>query len=508
MKISIRFGDLLNFPQEVAVVPFFEGEEALTGVALRVDRALGGLISALRQKGEFTGKEGTTSLLHIPPGTRGVSPERLMLLGLGKRERFSGEVLRKAGGTAAKGVRALSLKSFSAQLPPADELSPEAKAQAFTEGVLLGLYRMDAYKTEGRAELKKVESLELVTPSKAEVSRLGRGLKQGRVLAEATNFARDLVNHPANVKTPTRLGEEARRLARRHGLRCKVLGPREIARLKMGALECVARGSREPARFIILEHRGKRAGDTVCLVGKGITFDTGGISLKPSKDLDKMKTDMGGAAAVLGAMRAAAELSLPLNLVGLVPATENMPGGRATRPGDIVRSMAGLTIEVQNTDAEGRLILCDALAYARRYKPSAVIDLATLTGSCAVALGEICSGLLGNHEELIQRMRDAAEASGERVWQLPLWEDYYEMNKSDIADIKNVGSRYGGAITAAAFLGKFTESYPWAHMDIAGTAWTDKERPHTPKGGTGVGVRLLLELLSRWQKLRPEKKKS
>ncbi|MFQ6110519.1 MAG: leucyl aminopeptidase [Nitrospinota bacterium] len=508
MKISVSHGDLLSIHKDVAVLPLFEGEEALTGVALRVDKALGGLISALRKKGEFTGKEGTTSLLHVPPGTEGLAPERVMLLGLGKRERFGAEPLRKAGGTAAKGVRALSLKSFSAELPPSDEPSPEAKAQAFTEGVLLGLYRLDAYKTEGREELKKVESLELVTPSKAEVGKLRRGLKQGRVLAEATNFARDLVNHPGNVTTPTRLAEEARRMARRHGLRCRVLGPRDIARLKMGALESVARGSREPARFIILEHRGKRAGDTVCLVGKGITFDTGGISLKPSRDLDKMKTDMGGAAAVLGAMRAAAELSLPVNLVGLVPATENMPGGRATRPGDIVRSMVGLTIEIQNTDAEGRLILCDALAYARRYKPAAVIDLATLTGSCAVALGEVCSGLLGNNEELIRRMKDAGEASGERLWQLPLWEDYYEMIKSDIADIKNVGGRYGGAITAAAFLGKYTESYPWAHVDIAATAWTDKEKPYTPKGATGVGVRLLLELLSRWQKLRPEKKKS
>src|SRR5437867_365729 len=323
-----------------------------------------------------------------------------------------------------------------------------------------------------------------------------QGARQGQVVGEAATYVRDLCNHPANVVTPTYIANEAKKVARERGVRCTILDRPQMERLGMGAILGVARGSHEPPKFIVLQYRGGPRGERpVALVGKTITFDSGGISLKPADNMEQMKADMTGGAAVLAAVRAAARLRLPLNLVAVIPATENMPGGRAIKPGDVLRSLSGKTIEVINTDAEGRLILADGLTYAQRVKPPVLVDIGTLTGACVVALGNHAIGVLGNNEQLIGELRDAGERCGERVWQLPLWEEYYEQIKSDVADVKNTGGRAGGTITAAAFLSKFAGDGVWAHLDIASTDWSERERAYIPKGATGVGVRLLIQFL-------------
>jgi leucyl aminopeptidase len=304
-----------------------------------------------------------------------------------------------------------------------------------------------------------------------------------------------MVSSPPVDMTPMIIAAKAKELARQFGLKLQVLEKDRMRKLGMGALLGVASGSAQPPKFIIVEYRKGGKKPFIALVGKTITFDSGGISIKPPENMDRMKDDMSGGAAVLGAIRTAAALKLPLNIVGLLPVTENMPGGRAYKPGDVLRTMSGQTIEVLNTDAEGRLILSDALTYACTYKPAVIVDIATLTGACGIALGQEATGMLGTDDRLKQRLRRAGEKTGERVWELPLWEEYYEQIKSDIADMKNTGGRVGGAITAAALLSKFVRKYPWAHLDIAATAWTDKERPYTPKGATGIGVRLLTQFL-------------
>jgi leucyl aminopeptidase len=326
----------------------------------------------------------------------------------------------------------------------------------------------------------------------ATISRVARtqALYRGIVLA------RDLVSHPGNVVTTGYLAKSAQELAARHKLACKVLEMKELERLGMNALLAVGKGSAEPPRLIVLEYRGAtRKEHPIVLVGKGITFDSGGISIKPGAGMEEMKTDMAGCAAVMGAIEAAAGLKLPVNLVAILPTAENMPDGKAYKPGDVITSMSGQTVEITNTDAEGRLILCDALHYALKYKPGVMIDLATLTGACVVALGHEASGMMGNDQGLLGDLKKAGERSGERVWELPLWDSYGEVMKSDIADLKNAGSRDGGSITAGWFLKQFVGKTRWAHLDIAGTAWGDKARPYTPKGATGVGVRLLIEYL-------------
>jgi len=344
-----------------------------------------------------------------------------------------------------------------------------------------------------------VEELTLVEFDESKLPEVQEGARVGQIVAEAVCLARDLSNRPANLATPTHLAETAQRLAQDLGLRCQVLERADMEALGMGALVGVARGAEEPPKFIILEYGADRPNlPTIVLAGKGITFDAGGISLKPADKMEEMKHDMSGAAAVLATLQAVARLALPLHVVGLVPATENLPSGRAFKPGDVLKALSGTTIEVISTDAEGRLVLADALAYARRFNPAAVIDVATLTGACVVALGHVASGLMGTSETLMARIKAAAQHTGEKVWELPLWEEYAELIKSDVADVKNVGGRPGGAIIGGMFLKRFAEGYPWAHLDIAGTAYTDKVGPYTAKGATGVGVRLLVRLLQDW----------
>jgi len=489
MKIDAITATPLKHAAAALVIGCFE--DARDDLFAACDAALDGCLGRLAANREFSGKVNTTRLIH----TLGRLPaERLLLVGLGKKAEMDDERLRQASGSAVQALRSARVASFSTALHLAGKL--ESALEAVCEGALLGGYSFDQYKTREKDELFSFEGMTLLLPRgsnrKVTVARVDATV----ALCRGVGLARDLVSHPGNVVTTGYLAETARDLATRHKLKCVVLEIGELERLGMNALVAVGKGSAEPPRLIVLEYRG--AGDTgrpVVLVGKGITFDSGGISIKPGAGMEEMKTDMAGAAAVLGAMEAAAGLELAVNLVGIIPTAENMPDGKAYKPGDVVTSLSGQTIEITNTDAEGRLVLCDALHYARKYRPAAMIDLATLTGACVVALGHEASGLMGNDRRLIERLKRAGERCGERVWELPLWDEYGEIMKSDIADLRNAGSRDGGSITAGWFLKQFVGKTRWAHLDIAGTAWSDKARPCFPKGATGVGVRLLIEYL-------------
>jgi len=486
MKFQVRREDPLDYACPVLVLGCFEekSDEPLLG---RFDQALGGTLGAMFKDKEFTGALNRTALVR----TLGrVAPERLLLVGLGKEKDFTPERMRQAGGTAAQALRSLSVRTAAFFVPEG-----EAVLRAALEGFCLGAYSFDCYKTtpEQGAAIETVDILVVEGSPAGDAERIAAEVLR---LCEAVRFSRDLVSQPGNVATPGFLAEKALEMAARFDVPCRVWEREEIERHGMEALLAVARGSRQHPRFITLDYRG--GGEKVkpvVLVGKGITFDSGGISLKPREGMEKMKHDMAGAAVVMGVLMAVASLRLPLNLVGLIPAAENLPGGNAYKPGDVIRSMAGKTIEVVNTDAEGRLVLCDALHHAVSLRPAAVIDVATLTGACVVALGGLATGLFGNDEALKRDLRKAGEASGERVWELPVWEEYGELMKSDIADLKNSGGPPAGCITAAWFLKNFVGNTKWAHLDIAGTAWEDKGRHYLPKGATGVGVRLLVEYL-------------
>lgn len=491
MKIQVRSGKIEKVRTDAAVVFVYDGDE-IGRAAERLDSLLAGMIRRLTKRGDFRPKTAQTA--HIYPEGR-LPSERLILVGLGKKEEFTSERLRQAAGKAAQYARGLGARDvvFAASGLGLDMIET---GQVISEGALLGLYRFLKYKTNEDTERKKdISEITILVERPDEVKKVQIGAKTGRVISEAAKMARDMVNHPAADMTPSAIAEIAKGLSKQYGLRLKVLERKEMERLGMGALLGVSAGSAQPPKFIILEYRrgGKRP--FICLVGKTITFDSGGISLKPAENMDKMKDDMSGGAAVLGAIRAAAELGLKLNIVALLPATENMPGGRAYKPGDVLRTLSGQTIEIVNTDAEGRLILADALSYACKYRPSVILDIATLTGACRIALGQEAIGMMGTDDDLKQKVKTAGEKTGERVWELPLWDGYYDLIKSDIADMKNSGGRDGGAITAACLLSKFVQKYPWVHLDIAATAWTDKDRPYTPKGATGVGVRLLVQFL-------------
>jgi leucyl aminopeptidase len=400
-------------------------------------------------------------------------------------------------------LRRLKVKRAATVVPGDDSGKPVGDlARGLAEGLLLGAYRYDNYFRDERGAPLALEEVHIVERDRGRMRAVRAGVEHGTQVAGAVNEARELGNGPSNLVTPTFLARTAERLGKEYGFKVRVLDRAECEREGMGALLGVAKGSDEPCKFIVMEYQGRAARGTVCLVGKAITFDSGGISIKPAEQMDQMRFDMSGGAAVIATMRFAAQRKLPLHVVGLVPSTENMPGGHAYKPGDILESSAGVTIEVLNTDAEGRLILCDALAYAGRYRPDAVVDIATLTGACVVALGTHCCGLMSNDEWLLDRIYDAGLQSGERAWPLPLWSEYRDMVKSDVADIKNTAGRWGGAITAGAFLGAFTNGYRWAHLDIAGTMLSERPRAYQALGGTGASVRLLTEFLTDWKKPR------
>ncbi|AJE02128.1 leucyl aminopeptidase [Geobacter pickeringii] len=492
MNISIAAEEYAAHPCPALVVGCVEDDFPADELLAPLDRLLGGGIAALRASGEFSGRLNRVKLLH----TFGRLPaERLILVGVGKRGELTAERLRQAAGSAVRAAAVAGITRLSSVLHRAAAI--DGSLAACVEGFILGGYSFSHYKTLP-ADERPVEGVTLLLPAGAAMGESEREAGEAATLCEAVCFARDLVSHPGNVATPSYLAEKALELSGRHGISCCVLDRDEMERLSMEGILSVAKGSHQPPRFIILEYLagppGKRP---TVLVGKGVTFDSGGISLKPREGMERMKDDMAGAAAVMGTLMAAAGLRLPVNLVGLIPTAENLPGGGAYKPGDIVRTMAGKTVEIVNTDAEGRMLLCDALHYAQRYKPAALIDLATLTGACLVALGTIATGAMGNDPALLRGLKTAGETTGERIWELPLWDEYGELMKSDVADMKNAGGPHAGTVSAAWFLKQFAGKAKWVHLDIAGTAWEEKGRPYLPKGATGVGIRLLVEFLRR-----------
>jgi len=495
MNVTVKQGKIEREPAEVLVLTHFEGVARLNDAAASVDRALSGQLRNLLKSGEFEGKLNQTVLLHASGRT---PAKRILLVGLGKKKDARVDCVRQALGTAVKRVRQAGASSFVTCLHGEDlpKASVVELAQALVEGAILGTYQFTEYLSEKKAGAKPVARLTVLAGDAWQVDDLKEGVRRGTAAAEAAMFVRDLCNHPSNVMTPTRVAAEAKKIGRERNVRVKILERAQAERLGMGAFLGVARGSHEPPKFIVLEYTGsRRKGKPIVIVGKTITFDTGGISLKPSENMEQMKADMTGGAEVLATVRAAARLRLPIHLIGILPATENMPGGRAIKPGDILHSMSGKTVEVQNTDAEGRLILADGLSYAARLKPAAVIDIATLTGACVVALGQFAIGMFGNDDQLKRSVREAGLKAGERVWEMPLWEEYFEQLKSDVADMRNIGGRGGGMITAALFLSKFIGDHPWVHLDIASTDWSERERAYLPKGPTGIGTRLLIQYL-------------
>jgi leucyl aminopeptidase len=499
MEIKVKKGTLLKQKTACLVLGAFSGKLGTPALA-ELDQTLDGAISRAAREKEFTGKQGQTLLLHT--GKR-LPAERVLLIGLGKEKGAGDERLRQGVATATTFLQGRQVSTFTVSLPSFSlrDTGMAAKAQAAAEGIALAAYRFDRYRTEKREELPPVlKDVCLLVEKQKDLQEVEAGVATARCICRGVALARDLVNEPGNVKSPEFLAAKAKEMAREHGLKCTVLGQKELEKEGCGALLGVAQGSIREPRLIVLEyHGGNRVAQPIALIGKGVVFDAGGISLKPAEKMDEMKMDMAGGAAVLGTLHAAAQLKLPVNLVGIIPAVENLPSGSAIRPGDILTSLSGRTIEVLNTDAEGRMILADALTYAARFKPRVVIDLATLTGACIIALGHHATAALGNHTGLLRQLLHAGEESGERLWQLPLWDDYASQIKSEIADVKNTGGRPAGTITAAAFLQKFAEDYTWAHLDIAGTAWEEKGRHYLPKGGTGVGVRLLIHYLRKIQ---------
>ncbi|MCI0371040.1 MAG: leucyl aminopeptidase [candidate division NC10 bacterium] len=492
-RIAIRVEDVTAYRGDALVVNLFEGVSEPAGATGAVDRALGGAIGSLIRRKEMSGKAGELTAIH----TFGRLPvARVLLVGLGKKEKCDLEAVRAVTGEALRLLRRTGAARVGTILHGAGAGGLEATAatQAVTEGALLGCYRFERYKKLEK-DRKVLGELTILTREAAQRRSLEQAVRRGRIVAEGVLLARDLVNAPPNDLTPAGLAAAAAAAARSWGFSCRILERGQMLRLGMGALLGVAQGSANPPRLIVLRHRGGRqAKPAVAFVGKGVTFDTGGISLKPADNMESMKGDMSGAAAVIGAFAALARLKAPVHVLGVIPAVENMPSGTATRPGDILRAMSGKTIEVINTDAEGRLILADALTYARRDGAARLVDVATLTGACVVALGTIRSGAFANDEAWMAAVREASEAAGEKVWPLPMDEEYDELIKSDVAEIKNTGGRKGGAITAAKFLAHFVEKTPWVHLDIAGTYETDKEKGYRVKGGTGVAVRTLVEI--------------
>jgi leucyl aminopeptidase len=497
MDIRAEQGKPEKYPCELLLLFSFESPSGLDGGAVRnVDSAWQGFLSSIVKEGDFTGELFQCRLLH---SHQSLPAKRVLLTGLGKKEEFDLEKLRGAASRAGQFIQDFGLKRFALPAGRIEGFSSEDLAEAFVTGLILGTYEFNELKTLNRDKIKEIEEVLLLGETDEEVRLVQDGVRAGRIISEAVCMARDLVNGPANQVTPTVLAEKARSIARDRSMTLQVLEVSDARAMGMGAFAAVAQGSHEPGKFIVLEYNKDKGYDTIALVGKGITFDSGGISIKPSEKMERMKDDMSGAAAVMAAMEAAAQLSLPLHLVGIMPATENLPGGKAYKPGDVLKTLSGQTVEVISTDAEGRLVLCDALSYSLGYKPKAIIDLATLTGACVVALGDYVSGLFGNEESLLGRIEEASKKTGEKVWRLPLWDEYFDYLKSDTADFRNVGTRSAGAIIGAIFLSKFAGKVPWAHLDIAGPANIEKAMPYIPSGGTGVGVRLLVQLLRDWK---------
>ena len=493
MKIKVITDDIIKVKTGAIIVNSFEGTKRLNDDLAAVDKALNGAIAQLIRQGSIKSKLNEVTLVH----SLGKLPaDRVVVTGLGKPKELTPDKVRGAVAETCRWLRSKGVADIAtvAQGAGINDISPESAAQAVTEGALLGLYSFRKYRTDKEDEPVEVKQLSIV--GSAEVRpRLEEGSTKGTASAEAANLARDMVNEPANQMTPTQMAEAARQLAKIYQLEVSILEQKQMAALGMGALLGVAQGSQQPPKFIVLNYKGSSSGEIdVALVGKGITFDSGGISIKPSEWMSEMKGDMAGGAAVMATLSALARLKPRINVTAIVPATENLPSGNALKPGDVLTAMNGKTIEVINTDAEGRLILADALSYARKLGVKNIIDVATLTGACKVALGDICTGAFSNNQKLSDSVVAAGNEAGEHIWAMPMYDEYKEKIKSDVADIKNIGDRWGGAITAAKFLANFVDDTPWVHLDIAGTSDSSKEHGYLVKGATGVPVRTLVNL--------------
>ena len=493
MKFNIKSGNPEKLRSACVVVGVFEPRK-LTDAAQAMDKIANGYISGILRSGDMEGKPGSALMLHSVPGTL---CERVLLVGLGKEQDLGDKQYFDAVRASFKALHETGATDATLFLTEAP-VKKRDDAWKVSQAVIMAMesiYRFDRLKSEAegsKPHLHKVTLGIMNTMGRTELAASEKALQQGLAIAGGINLVKDLGNLAPNICTPTYLAEQAVGIAKTYKLKVAILEHKDMEKLGMGSLLAVARGSRQPAKLIALEYWGRAKKEKpIVLVGKGVTFDTGGISLKPAAEMDEMKYDMCGAASVLGTITAIAEMRLPINVVGIIPTTENMPGGNATKPGDVVTSMSGQTIEILNTDAEGRLILCDALTYAERYEPETVIDIATLTGACVIALGHVASGLLSNDDELAEELLFASGQAADRAWRLPLWDDYQEQLKSNFADMANIGGRAGGTITAACFLSRFTKKYRWAHLDIAGTAWKSGKE----KGATGRPVPLLTQFL-------------
>ncbi|MEY3121315.1 MAG: hypothetical protein RI993_140 [Pseudomonadota bacterium] len=491
MEFITKPVNLDKYQGDSLVVGVFESRK-LTEAAKILDEASNGYLSKLLAQGDMNGKINSTLLLHHVPN---INSKRVLLVGLGKEKTISEKAFTTVISSAFKVLHQTGAKDvcFSLANLTVKKRTIEWRVLQIVLLAQASIYRFNRLKSTAETKAPVLAKVIFPLEDKADLPAVENALQQGIATACGMNVAKDLGNLAPNICTPGYLAEQAKNMAKTYKLKCTVLDEKDMEKLGMGALLAVARGSRQPAKLIVLEYYGREKTDKpVVLVGKGITFDTGGISIKPAPDMDEMKYDMSGAASVLGTLTAVAEMKLPINVVGIIPAAENMPDGQASRPGDVVTTLSGLTVEILNTDAEGRLVLCDALTYAQQqYKPEAIIDIATLTGACVIALGHYATGLFGNDESLNQALLQAGEQTYDRAWQLPLWEEYQDLLDSNFADIANIGGRWGGAVTAACFLSRFTEKCHWAHLDIAGTAWKSGKE----KGSTGRPVPLLTEFL-------------
>ncbi|HEV2022943.1 MAG TPA: leucyl aminopeptidase [Terriglobales bacterium] len=495
MKTLLSFSKPAELETECLVAVVLDhGEKDKPAAKIAGDPAIASAAADAIASGEMTGKAFESVLLHRP---QGLKAKRLLLIGGGKAKAFSAYELRLLAGAAARALKPKSIRSFAFAAPKISG-GATAAVRAIVEGAFVGNFDPDTYKSDRKDQ--SIEAVTVVPPAGSNPRSVGRALEEARILGESQNFTRELVNEPGNRMTPTMLAERARKMVAEIGskaLTCEILGADKIKKLKMGAFWSVAQGSDEPPALIVLRYSPAGAPEkpVLGLVGKGITFDSGGISIKPSEGMEKMKYDMAGGAAMLGAMRAIALLKPKVKVIALVCASENMPSGKAQKPGDVQIAMSGKSIEIINTDAEGRLVLADGLTYARRLGCTHLIDAATLTGAVVVALGMIQAGVFANHEPSYQRFRSALDRSGEKMWRMPLDDEYREIIKSGIADIVNSGGRWGGAVTAAMFLKEFAEDTPWIHLDIAGVAWMEETKPWIAKGPTGVAVRSLVEFV-------------
>ena len=493
MQITLETKPFAALETDALVTYVFEETDPVQGRIAEIDQAAAGLLRKLAKSGELTGKTLEFTLIHAPAGLKAA---RLLLVGAGKREQLNNAILRKVAGAALRYLKSRSVKNFAYLVR--EGAANDETAQAIAEGALTANFETDKYKTDKKNE-KNIETVTIVGYSDAERAAGDKGLSKGRIIAEAQNFARDLVNEPSNKLTPRILADKAAAMAKEAGLAVEILDEKKIADLKMGALLSVAQGGPEPPRVMVVTYtpaNPKPSAPVIGLIGKAVTFDTGGISIKPADGMEKMKYDMAGGATMLGVMRALAALKPNVKVICVVPSTENMPGGTAQKPGDIQTAMSGKTIEVLNTDAEGRLILADGIHYAKQLGATHLIDAATLTGAIVVALANVNVGVFGSDQPFTDKLLSSAKAVGEKMWQMPIDDDYRDFIKGSFADIQNISSgKGGGAITGAMFIKEFTGDSPWIHLDIAGTAWNDDAKPWLAKGPTGVALRTLVHLV-------------